>query len=146
MLINSGGSCHCSREGTLSSCVFPFLSLFVLWKREGQGVQFCPYLCFCLGTNIGCVCVFFCHCSRARQVYVNRYGIISKMCCWLGGKEAKWIVYLLCYHFARGARYTCHWRYLHKISLRGCIINQERELGECFSCRTNYPPALWLKT
>lgn len=54
-------------------------------------------------------------------------------------------MYLLCYRFARGARYTCHWRYMHKISLRGCIINGERELGECFCCRINYPQALWLK-
>lgn len=80
MLIHNGVSCHCFREGTLSSPVFPFLALFVLWKREEQGVQFRPiYVSAWEQTLV--VCVFFCHCSRARQVYVNRYGIISKMCC-----------------------------------------------------------------
>lgn len=124
--------------------MFSFSSTFVLRKKKNRLFN-SALVMFLLGNKHWlCVC-FFCHCSRARQVYVNRYGIISKMCCWLKKKRQS----EQCIHYAiilqRGARYTCHWRYMHKILLKGCIINREREMGECFSCRTNYPKLCDLK-
>ena len=67
------------------------------------------------------------------------------MYCWLKKKsKVKGVFTML--PFAWGARYTCHWMYVHKISLKRHIINWERELGECSWCITNYPQPLWLKT
>ena len=60
------------REGTLLRPVFPFLSLFVVRKREEQGVQFCPvYVSAWEQTLVVCVCVFVIVQEQGRSMWTG---------------------------------------------------------------------------